>query len=147
MIFDWQYELCFAECMDISQIFNVRCCVLQCGLRFLKVIGSTPQLNGIDAEGLKFSFILSVRSKFWALNSKIKLKNWNNSQVDNDTRWIDAVDSSVSSCDAQFHLDVPKIANVTDPDRIKAYEDFWDCFETIPKYLYTIIDCAYFANL
>lgn len=60
---------------------------------------------------------------------------------------MDIVSDSVNMCNSQFRQDIPVIANVTDPEKIKAYEKFWDCFEEVPFYLYDIIDCAYNGNL
>lgn len=65
VLWEWQFEICTQSCTITNSETEAetkthRCCLLACGLRYLKVIGEKPYLNGIDAEGLKFSFLLSV---------------------------------------------------------------------------------------
>lgn len=48
-------------------------------------------------------------------------------------------------CNGQLRQDIPPIVNET--GKITVYEDFWDCFEQVPYYLYEIINCGYNGNL
>lgn len=39
--------------------------------------------------------------------------------------------------------DIPQISNTTVDD---TYENFWDCFQLVPRYLIAIVDCIYYRN-
>jgi hypothetical protein len=52
----------------------------------------------------------------------------------------------VTQSNNQFRQDIKNMTGVTDPGEIKAYENFWDCFELIPNYLIDIIDMSYNQN-
>jgi hypothetical protein len=65
VVWKWQSELCMPDCGLTNETINNeyvngRCCYNTCCFKYLKVIGNKPHLEGIDIEGLKFSFLLSV---------------------------------------------------------------------------------------
>lgn len=81
VIWRWQFFSCLDQCeipynkthIDNKVFGNKRCCHFPCCLKYLKIIGDRPDLDGIDAEGLKFSFLLSVRFYLlFLLKKKIK---------------------------------------------------------------------------
>ena len=60
-------ESCLAECNCTSETPKdaaSRCCFTECNFRALNIIGKTSHFEGINVEGLKFSFLLAVNSKF-----------------------------------------------------------------------------------
>lgn len=58
------FNPCFNECISNSSIeTNLRCCVVACCFKKVQIIGDHPEIDGINADGLKFSFMLSVKSK------------------------------------------------------------------------------------
>jgi hypothetical protein len=67
--------------------------------------------------------------------------------VENDSRWENVVRRSVERNYNQFNQEIPNIKNVSDPVMIQHYEDFWYCFETIPVFLYNILDGAEYQLL
>jgi hypothetical protein len=61
--------------------------------------------------------------------------------IDFDKRWTETLDKVASKCTSHIAPKYP----VPEPDS-SAYIDYWDCFEKIPMYFYSIIDCAYDYN-
>jgi hypothetical protein len=59
--------------------------------------------------------------------------------VGNDSRWENIVRRAIERSYEQNYQEIPDMRNVTDPEMIEEYENFWDCFETIPNYLYLIL--------
>lgn len=56
------FNPCFNECIANSSIeMNLRCCVVACCFRKLAMITDHPDVDGIQAEGMKLSFMLSVK--------------------------------------------------------------------------------------
>lgn len=55
------FSPCFNECMTNSSIeMNLRCCVVACCFKKVNIITDRPHIDGIQADGIKFSFMLSV---------------------------------------------------------------------------------------
>lgn len=57
--------------------------------------------------------------------------------VNNNETWKSAVTDAVRSC----------IAAIKHPPNPKDYQNYWDCYEKIPFYLYDVVDCCYDYNL
>ena len=59
-----QIKICLAECNCTEETMkDHHCCFLECNYRLMNIIGKTLHFEGINVEGLKISYLLSVRSK------------------------------------------------------------------------------------
>lgn len=85
----------------------------------MKIIDSTVTKKGAIPEGLKYSYLLSV---------------------DNETAWVDPINTVVNFCNDLKFVPVPNKKNKID------YNDYWDCYEKIPLYVYDVIECSFAYN-
>lgn len=119
VIWDWQYKACQAKVKARGQR-EQRCNMMPCIYQYMKVIDSTVIRKGAKPDGLKYSFLLSVG---------------------NLTAWIDPISKAVDDCNRWLFQSVPNKRSSPDD-----YNLYWDCYETIPLYLYSVIDCSYTFN-
>ncbi|CAG9811935.1 unnamed protein product [Chironomus riparius] len=118
VVWQWQYNMCIKNVQAKGQEPN-RCNVMPCCYQYMGTIDSTVTKSGIKVAGLKYSFLLSVN---------------------NNTAWVKPINESVEICNKHLRKTVPSKRNAN------AYKSFWDCYETIPLYLYDIIGCSYNFN-
>lgn len=65
VIWKWQFNLCREKCnlpynFTQEEYVEKGCCHLTCCMKYAKIIAENPLIDGVDSEGLKFSFLLSV---------------------------------------------------------------------------------------
>lgn len=113
----WQYEACLKKVKSKGQKVH-RCNMLPCCYQYMGIIGNGVTKN-IDTYALSISFLISV---------------------ENATSWKETIYDNINECERMFFEYVPSKRNVED------YNDFWDCYESIPLYFYNILDCAYSFN-
>lgn len=115
MIWEWYVKACAAKVKARGQQLK-RCNMAPCCYQYMKIIDSTVTKKGIKIDGVKYSMMISV---------------------DNQTGWVNPIDTSVNECNKYTFVPVPsKKKNVDD------YNSYWDCYETIPLYMYSLFDCS-----
>ena len=118
VVWQWQYNMCIKNVQAKGQQPS-RCTVMPCCYTYMGAIDKNIIKSGIKVAGLKYSFLLSVG---------------------NETKWVPPINKSVEICNKYLRKPTPNKKDAA------TYKAFWDCFETIPLYLYDIIGCSYNFN-
>jgi hypothetical protein len=128
VIHEAQYYMCESDCNNqgfIPHSKPANCCITSCCFRYFGIFNDTFLKRGaIDPEGIKNSFLLSIRNP------------------EDQLLWVPPVNNSVNGCFNQLDQG----SSIPDESDTVNYENFWTCEKMIPKYLYDIVDCSYDYN-